>query len=221
MTPPAAFVFDAYGTLFDVHSAAQKYAADLGDDWERLSEIWRTKQLEYTWVLAAAGQHDTFWAITERALDFAIAVVRADVSTDLRTALLGAYRSLEAYDDVGDVLSELRAGGAKTLILSNGDVDLLDEAVKAAGLDGLFDAVLSVEPVGVFKPSMAVYQSACAATGLHAHQISFQSSNRWDIAGAHIFGFRTVWINRTGRPDEYPAQPPDRVLSNLRGLTEI
>ncbi|MEO1282920.1 MAG: haloacid dehalogenase type II [Pseudomonadota bacterium] len=220
MTKPAAFVFDAYGTLFDVHSAAQRHAADIGDNWGRLSDVWRTKQLEYTWVLAAAGQHDTFWAITERALDYAIAATDASVSKSLRSDLLSAYRTLQAYPEVADVLAQLREGGARTLILSNGDVAMLAEAVSAAGLDGLLDGVLSVASVGVFKPDMSVYQSACNATGLEASAISFQSSNRWDIAGAHVFGFRTVWINRTSRPNEYPAQPPDAVLPDLHGLVD-
>ncbi len=215
---PSAYVFDAYGTLFDVHSAAARLSADIGPKWERLSELWRTKQLEYTWVLAAAGRHDTFRAVTERALDYAIEAVGGLPDPRLRAALIDAYRTLDAYPEVASVLSELKARGAKTAILSNGDPDMLAEAVSAAGLSGAFDDVISVERAGIFKPAMRVYRLAVDALGVPPDGISFQSSNRWDIAGAHLFGMRTVWVNRGGKPDEYPDQPPDRIASDLGAL---
>lgn len=211
------YVFDAYGTLFDVHSAAARFAGQIGPQWERLSEIWRTKQLEYTWVLAASGQHDTFENVTAQALDFAAAMT-VQIAPGLRADLLAAYRGLEAYPEVAGVLAGLRERGANTYILSNGDPGMLEDAVTSAGLAAHLDGVLSVASVGVFKPVQRVYGLAVEAGGVSAHDISFQSSNRWDIAGAHVFGLRTVWINRSGRPDEYPGHPPDVVLSSLDGL---
>ncbi|MEL7047450.1 MAG: haloacid dehalogenase type II [Pseudomonadota bacterium] len=218
MTIAPAYVFDAYGTLFDVHSAAETHAEALGAGWTKLSEIWRTKQLEYTWVLASAGRHDSFYAVTERALDYAIAVTGVVVEDGLRRELMRGYRQLAAYPEVKGVLHDLKRAGARTLILSNGDLDMLGDAVCAAGLEDVLDDVLSVASVGIFKPSMSVYQLAVDATGLDAGDISFQSSNRWDIAGAHVFGLQTVWVNRFGRPDEYPDQPADQTLADLRGL---
>ncbi len=213
------YVFDAYGTLFDVHAAASHHSESLGPKWQQLSEIWRTKQLEYTWVHAAAGRHDTFWNLTIQGLDFAIASV-GGVPDGLRDRLLEAYRTLEAYPEVPEVLSNLKAAGAKLAILSNGETEMLDAAVRSAGLAEMFDALLSVESVGIFKPSMKVYALATDRFGVAPSDISFQSSNRWDIAGANVFGFETVWINRAGRPDEYPNMPATRVLSDLRGLVE-
>jgi len=216
---PAVFVFDAYGTLFDVHSAAARHAARIGPQWQALSDVWRTKQLEYCFVNAGAGRWRSFETLTEEALDFAIATT-ANIDAGVRKDLLAAYRALDAYPEVSEVLDGLRGRGAGLAILSNGDAGMLADAVAAAGLDDRFDAVLSVADVGVFKPAMRVYQRACDQFGVEAEAIAFQSSNRWDIAGAHAFGMRTNWINRTGKPDEYPDLPPDRVLSDLTGLLE-
>ena len=217
MKQPATFVFDAYGTLFDVHSAAARHADAIGDKWQLLSEIWRTKQLEYTWVRALAGQHCSFWRVTEEGLDYAIAAV-GGIDAALRSKLLAAYRELAAYPEVPACLEALKARGAAVSILSNGDPDMLADAVRLAGLTEVIDAVLSVEAVGIFKPSHRVYELATAQFGLSAEEISFQSSNRWDIAGAKSFGFHTVWINRVGRPDEYPDLAADEVLKDLNGL---
>jgi 2-haloacid dehalogenase len=213
----SAYVFDAYGTLFDVHSAAERHAMQIGSRWQTFSDIWRTKQLEYTWVRSLAGSRVTFWQVTEDALDFAIASV-GGLEKGIRQELLSAYRELEAYPEVAGVLSGLKSKGARLGILSNGDPSMLEEAVHSAGLNDLFDAVLSVEPAGIFKPAPSVY--VLVTNGFHStpREISFQSSNRWDIAGAKAFGFRTVWINRGGRPDEYQDLPADDVLSDLRGL---
>lgn len=211
------YVFDAYGTLFDVHSAAARFADGIGEDWGKLSDIWRTKQLEYCFVNAGADRWVPFEALTEQSLDYAIAVT-GGAGAAQRDELLKAYRSLDAYAEVGDVLRELKDRDAKLAILSNGDPDMLADAEAAAGLGGLFDAVLSVSEVGVFKPAMRVYQMACQRFGAEPTEIAFQSSNRWDIAGARYFGMRTNWINRTGKPDEYPDLPPDAVFSDLTGL---
>lgn len=217
---PAApiYVFDAYGTLFDVHSAAARLAGRIGPAWERLSEIWRTKQLEYTWIHAAIERPATFWTLTERALDFAIHAAAAKVDDRTRAELLDAYRELAAYPEAERVLVALKAHGARLAILSNGDPDLLERAVDSAGLQGLFERVLSVAEVRTFKPSSLVYRMAVEAFDAVPEAITFCSSNRWDIAGASAFGFDTVWINRFGRPDEYPEMPPARVLTSLDGL---
>lgn len=216
--PDHTFVFDAYGTLFDVHSAAARLAAEIGPAWERLSEIWRTKQLEYTWVHAATEHRATFWQLTEWALDYAIAASGAEVGNGLRARLLDAYRTLDAYPEVGRVLTRLRDGGARLAILSNGDSDLLERAVMSSGLDGLFVHVLSVADAGTFKPHAIVYRLAVEAFDAPPEAITFCSSNRWDVAGAAAFGFKAVWINRLQRPDEYPEMPPVRVLATLEGL---
>lgn len=215
--PAEAYIFDAYGTLFDVHSAAARHSAEIGERWQVLSDIWRTKQLEYTWVRSLAGQRATFWQVTQEALDFAIAA-SGGLDAALRDKLLSAYRELDAYPEVPGVLGALRAQGAKVAILSNGDPAMLADAVRSAGVGDLFDAVLSVEPAGIFKPAPRVYELATSRFGLPPRNMSFLSSNRWDIAGAKAYGFCTVWINRGGRPDEYPDLAADTVLDDLRGL---
>ncbi len=216
---PQAYVFDAYGTLFDVHSAAARHAERIGERWEALSETWRTKQLEYTWVRALAGRQVSFWRATEDALDYA-AEKAGGLEKGLRDDLLEAYRDLDAYPECADVLAGLRERGAKVAILSNGDPDMLERAVKSSGLSGAFDAVLSVQEAGIFKPAARVYRLAVDSLGVEADRISFQSSNRWDIAGASAFGFRCVWVNRVDRPDEYLDMPAHQTLRDLRGLLE-
>jgi 2-haloacid dehalogenase len=214
------FVFDAYGTLFDVHSAASRYRDEIGPAYERLSQIWRTKHLEYTWVTALSGRHERFWILAERSLDTAIVSV-GGVAPGTRDKLLAAYRTLSAFPEVPDVLSDLKRAGAKLAILTNGDPDMIDDAVRASDLGGVFDAVITVHEAGIYKPSSRVYQFACDRFGVAPADISFQSSNRWDIAGAKAFGFSCVWINRTGAPDEYPDLAPDRMVTDLRPLADL
>lgn len=204
--PIATYVFDAYGTLFDVHSAASRHAAEVGPAWQQLSELWRTKQLEYNWVESLIGRHPDFWTLTERALDYAMAATGVG-GTALRDALLSSYRTLDAYPEVPEVLRALRARGARTAILSNGTPRMLADAVAASGIGDLLDAVLSVEEVGIFKPDRRVYQLVERHFGTRPGEVSFQSSNAWDAAGAGHFGFRVVWINRAGRPREYAGDP--------------
>lgn len=211
------FAFDAYGTLFDVHSAAARHQEAIGPTGERLSQLWRTKHLEYTWIHALTGRHTTFWRLAERSLDYAIAAV-GGVPAGLREKLLAAYRTLPAYPEVPEVLSALNQKGAKLAILTNGDPDLIEEAVSSAGLTGLFDALITVHEAGVFKPDRRVYALVCDRFGVQPSQISFQSSNRWDVAGSKAFGLHSVWINRTGAPDEYPDVPADQVIPDLRPL---
>ena len=212
------YVFDAYGTLFDVHAAAERHKDAIGPRWQQLSQTWRAKHIEYSWHASLVGRPAMFWSLAERSLDYAIASVGGGVSTDARGALLAAYRTMEAYPEVREVLSALKARGDNLAILSNGDPDMLGDAVRAAKLEGLFDAVLSVATAGIFKPSMKVYQLVIDRFGGTPADVSFQSSNRWDIAGAKAFGFTCVWINRTGALDEYPDLSPDRVVSDLRAL---
>jgi 2-haloacid dehalogenase len=212
------YVFDAYGTLFDVHAAAERHKDAIGPKWQQLSQTWRAKHIEYSWHASLAGRRATFWSLAERSLDHAIASVGGGVSPDVRGKLLAAYRTMDAYPEVREVLGALKARGNTLAILSNGDPDMLADAVRAAQLEGLFDAVLSVEAAGIFKPSMKVYQLVIDRFGGSPTEVSFQSSNRWDIAGAKVFGFTCVWINRTGALDEYPDLPPDRVVNDLRAL---
>ncbi len=216
---PEVFAFDAYGTLFDVHSAAGAYAAEIGENWSRLSEIWRAKHLEYTWIYAQTGRHTTFWQLTEQSLDTAIAAV-GGIPGGIREKLLAAYRELDAYPEVADVLAGLRARGKKSAILTNGDPDMIADAVRSAGLDGALDKILTVHEAGVFKPDMRVYRLVTDAFACAPEAVSFQSSNRWDITGAHVFGFQTVWINRSGAPAEYPETPPGRTVDNLTALVD-
>ncbi|MBE7246266.1 MAG: haloacid dehalogenase type II [Actinomycetospora chiangmaiensis] len=217
LTDSRAVVFDAYGTLFDVHAAVQRHADVVGPDAGPLSEVWRNKQLEYSWILALAGRYEAFWTLTERALDHALARYPS-VDRALRERLLDAYRDLDAYPEVPGVLSALRERGLRTAILTNGNQAMVDRAVASAGLGECLDAVLSVDEARVFKTHPEAYRIALRRLGVEAAEIVFCSSNRWDIAGAAAFGFRPVWINRKGLPDEYPDLAPVAVLDSLDGL---
>jgi 2-haloacid dehalogenase len=214
-----ACVFDAYGTLFDVHSTVARLGARVGDRADNLSQLWRTKQLEYTWLRALMGRHADFWQVTGDALDYALACTGVDPS--LREPLMQAYRTLDAYPEVPDVLRRLRAGGLKTVILSNGEPNMLGAAARSAGIGQLLDAVLSVEEVGVFKPHPKVYQLAFDRLAVRPDQIAFQSSNAWDVSGAATFGLRTVWINRLGAPPERLPGAAEHELHDLSGLPAL
>lgn len=212
-----AYVFDAYGTLFDVHAAVRRHAEAIGPDGQLLSEIWRAKQLEYSWVRSLMGAHADFWQLTEQALDFALAKVPS-APPALRRKLLDAYWRLDCYPEVPAVLKALKASGARLAILSNGSSAMLEAAVKSAALDLILDDVFSVDAVGRFKTDPAVYDIVTTSWRLYPGAVSFQSSNRWDVAGAAKAGFRTVWVNRAGQPDEYRDLPPDLILPSLDGL---
>jgi 2-haloacid dehalogenase len=212
-----AFVFDAYGTLFDVHAAIGRHRAAAGPDADRFSEIWRSKQLEYTWTLTLSGHYVDFWTLTERALDFAFARF-SSVDKVLKPKLLDAYLALDAFPDARAVLHDLKARGEATAILSNGSPKMLSAAVAAAKID--LDAVLSVDAIRIYKPRPEVYALVTDRFRLAPEEIVFVSSNRWDVMGAASFGFRTAWINRAQMPEEYgPA--PDAVLTDLRRLTSV
>jgi len=212
------FVFDAYGTLFDVHAAVRRHARQAGPDGQVMSDIWRAKQLEYSWVGTLMGSRHDFWQLTERALDYALEKVPS-VDRSLRQPLLDAYWKLDCYPEVPAVLKALKARGARIAILSNGTRAMLESAVRTSALDPVVDEIFSVETVGKFKTHPSVYDMVTTSWRLYPNAISFQSSNRWDIAGAASFGFRTVWINRTGQPDEYRDLPPGLILPSLEGLS--
>jgi len=215
-----AFVFDAYGTLFDVHSAIARHRSAAGADADRLSELWRTKQLEYAWTLTLAGRYADFWTLTERALDFALARFPS-VDRALKPHLMDAYRTLDAYADARATLKALKGHGRATAILSNGSPAMLAAAVEAAQLGDHLDAVLSVEAVCQYKPRPDVYRLATDHFGVAPGDVLFVSSNRWDVMGARAFGFRAAWINRGKLPDEYPDLAPGHVLDDLGGLLAL
>jgi len=215
-----ACVFDAYGTLFDVTAAARQCRDALGDDVDHLAEVWRSKQLQYTWLRALMGRHGDFWQVTGDALDYAMASLRIDNSA-LRQKLMELYLSLDAYPEVAGVLKRLRKSGMKTAILSNGSPRMLEAAAANAGISASFDALLSVEEVGVYKPHPSVYQLACDRLSLPAARMSFQSSNAWDAAAAAAFGYQVVWVNRFAQPREnIPGEPAVeiRTLDPLPGI---
>ncbi|MCP4048431.1 MAG: haloacid dehalogenase type II [Gammaproteobacteria bacterium] len=209
--------FDAYGTLFDIHSAVARHRELVGPMADRVSEVWRNKQLEYSWTRNSMGQYREFWLLTEQALDFALATVPG-ANVDAKKQLLGAYETLDCYDDVAGVLTKLQSNGAKTAILSNGSPAMLESAVNHAGIADLLDEVISVDPIKTYKATQTVYALIANSFGVRPEEISFQSSNRWDIAGAKTFGFYCQWINRTGQPDEYLDLSPDEVHTDMTGL---
>lgn len=209
-------VFDAYGTLFDVHAAVAAHAERIGPDANALSALWRAKQLEYTWTRSLMGRYRPFWTLTEDALDHALARF-ANVGAAIKPDLLAAYETLSAYPEVPGVLANLKAQGARTAILSNGSARMLGAAVEASGLAPHLDAVLSVDALETYKTDPDTYRLVCDQFDVAPGAVRFHSSNRWDIAGAHAFGFRTVWVNRAGAPDEYADLPPDAVIGTLQG----
>jgi 2-haloacid dehalogenase len=209
-----ACVFDAYGTLFDFAAAARRCRDELGDRADRLTALWRDKQLQYTWLRAAQGRYADFWQVTGDALDFALETLAIE-KPKLRSRLMELYLTLDAFPEVPDVLDALKRAGLQTAILSNGSPKMLDAAVRGAKLEGLLDAVLSVEAVGVYKPHPKVYQLPVDRLGVPARAIAFQSSNAWDAYAASAFGMQVVWCNRYGqRPERLPGAP-DREVSSL------
>ena len=216
-----AVVFDAYGTLFDVASAARRAFANdpaMAAAWPRLAEDWRRKQLEYSWLRAIMGQHADFRGVTADALDWALEV--QGIAAD-RDRLMALYDTCEAFPEVAPMLSALAARGLRLAILSNGTPALLAAAVTAAGLDGRFEAVISVEEAGVFKPDARVYALVPARLGLAPADIAFVSSNGWDAAGAALFGFRSLWVNRAGAPQDRLPATPARTIADLSALPAI
>jgi 2-haloacid dehalogenase len=216
----AIFIFDAYGTLFDVHAAIARFRAEAGPDADRMSEIWRGKQLEYTWTLTLAGHYVDFWALTERALDYSLARVPS-VPKALKAKLLDAYFKLDAFADARAALRALKSGGHKTGILSNGSPAMLAGAVNNAGIGGDLDAVLSVDVLKMFKPRQEVYRLVTDHYTCAPGDVTFVSSNRWDVMAAVSVGFSGLWVNRGKMPDEYLDFPPRQTLNDLSGLAAL
>ena len=206
MTPPSAFVFDAYGTLFDVHSVVEAGRAITSDP-QALSALWRQKQLEYTWLRALMDRYVDFWEVTQQALSFTLRRLGLQPSPPQVTALMEAYLSMATFPDVGPALS-------------NGSPRMLEAAVRSSGLEGAFAHVLSVDAVQVYKPSPRVYELGPRAFGLAAREILFVSSNAWDIAGAAGFGYRTCWCNRQGAPMDELGATPDYEVERLDQIPE-
>ena len=215
-----ACVFDAYGTLFDFASAARSCQDVLGDRIAAVTSLWRDKQLQYTWLRAVQGRHADFWQVTGDALDFTLETMAIDVP-GLRDRLMALYLNLETFPEVHDVLRKLKQAKIPAAILSNGSPPMLDAVVKSAKLDGLLDAVLSVEQAGVFKPHPKVYQLAVDRLGVPAAQIAFQSSNAWDAHAASAFGMRVVWCNRYGQRRERIPGNPDCEIKTLADLPAL
>lgn len=219
-------VFDAYGTLFDVAAAARRAAAEPGREsfaahWPDIAEKWRMKQLQYTWLRAVTGDHVDFWQVTQDGLDWALESEGLSHDTDLRAQLLQLYWELDAYPEVSGMLTALKDAGMSTAILSNGSPDMLDAAVRSAGIGALLHEVLSVQSVGIFKPARVVYDLVGQRFGCAPEEVLFVSSNGWDACAAAAYGFGTVWVNRAGEPvDRLPAAP-DRQMQDLSGLPDL
>jgi 2-haloacid dehalogenase len=220
LTGIKACVFDAYGTLFDFASAARGCRDIVGDQTDRLTALWRDKQLQYTWLRAIQGRHADFWQVTGDALDYTLETLALD-NPALRERLMLLYLTLETFPEVSAVLKQLKDAGMRTAILSNGSPEMLAPLVTAAKLNSLLDAVISVEEAGVYKPHAKVYQLAVDRLGVPASAIAFQSSNAWDAYAARAFGMQVVWCNRYGqRPERLPGTP-DREIKTLSELPAL
>ena len=223
--PIRACIFDAYGTLFDVAAAAREAAAEPGREafaakWPAVARDWRLKQLQYTWLRATAGKHADFWDVTRDGLDYALDAAGL-AAPDLRKRLLALYWELSAYPEVPEMLAKLKSASFGTGILSNGSPEMLEGAVKSAGIGPSLDAVLSVESVGIFKPHPSVYDMVGTRFGTAPDEVVFVSSNGWDAAAAAGYGFHTVWVNRAGEPMDRLWAEPGHVMSDLTGIPDL
>lgn len=224
--PITTVVFDAYGTLFDVAAAARECAAEPGREalapiWQKLAADWRTKQIEYTWWRAVSDAHTDFWAVTQDGLDYALELNKLDGDAELRERLLALYWHLSAYPEVPAMLAALKADGLTTAVLSNGSPDMLNGAVRSAGLHGVLDELLSVQDVGIFKPHRSVYDLVMSRFDCTPAQVLFVSSNCWDACAAVKQGFVTVWVNRAGLPMERLPWTPNITLRDLTTIPTI
>ncbi|UWQ18618.1 haloacid dehalogenase type II [Jannaschia sp. M317] len=218
-------IFDAYGTLFDVTAAAREAASEDGfealtDTWQTVARDWRDKQLQYTWLRAVTGEHVDFWKVTGDGLDWALEA-SAIADPKVRDRLMQLYWELSAYPEVPAMLGALKDAGVATGILSNGSPEMLQGAVSSAGVGRLLDHVLSVESVGIFKPSSKVYDMVGRAFGCEAGRVLFVSSNGWDASAAKGYGFCTVWVNRMGLPVDRLDHRPDHVMPDLSGIPAL
>ena len=216
-----ACVFDAYGTLFDVASAAARCKDDLGENAAALSALWRTKQLEYTWLRSLMNEYVEFWEITRDGLDYALETLGLDGDAALRDKLLNLYMELDCFPEVPNILKTLNAGGLKCAILSNGSPKMLNSAIENAGISEQLVNSYSVDQLGIYKPSPRVYQMAVDDLGISAKKISFMSSNAWDASAAANFGFKVVWVNRFGQKKERLPGLPEHEIKTLNDLPSL
>ena len=214
-----AIIFDAYGTLFDVNSAAEKCKDKIGDKWEGFANFWRTTQLEYTWLRSLMDRHKDFWQITEDSLDKSIKVFNIDPS--IRNELLNLYKILSPYKEVPDTLKTLKEKKFKLAILSNGTPSLLDELVKSNHLDNLFDDIFSIEQVGVYKPSSRVYDMPIKKYNINKSEVAFLSANTWDVSGSGNYGYQSIWVNRNNNIFDNLDFKPKYQIKDLSKLIQL
>jgi 2-haloacid dehalogenase len=214
-----AIIFDAYGTLFDVNSAAEKCKDKIGDKWEGFANFWRTTQLEYTWLRSLMDRHKDFWQITEDSLDKSIKVFNIDPS--MRNELLNLYKILSPYKEVPETLKTLKEKKFKLAILSNGTPSLLDELVKSNHLDNLFDDIFSIEQVGVYKPSSRVYDLPIKKYNINKSEVAFLSANTWDVSGGGNYGYQSIWVNRNNNIFDNLDFKPKYQITDLNKLIQL
>ena len=214
-----AIVFDAYGTLFDVNSAAEKCKGKIGDKWEGFANFWRTTQLEYTWLRSLMKRHKDFWQVTEDSLDKSMKTFSIDSS--MKNELLDLYKKLSPYSEVKGVLSSLKEKKYKLAILSNGTPDLLNELVKSNNLENIFDDLFSIEEVGIYKPDSKVYDMPIKKYQIKADEIAFLSSNTWDVSGGGNYGYNAIWVNRNKNIFDNLDYKPKNEVSDLTQIVDI
>jgi|TARA_Y100001970_G_C14239733_1_gene864130 2-haloacid dehalogenase len=214
-----AIVFDAYGTLFDVNSAAEKCKDKIGDKWEGFANYWRTTQLEYTWLRSLMKRHEDFWKITEDSLDKSIKVFNID--NKMKSELLNLYKVLSPYKEVKDLLNVLKKKKYKLAILSNGTPELLQELVKSNNLENFFDNIFSIETVKVYKPDSRVYDLPVKSYKIKAKEIVFLSANTWDVSGGGNYGYNSIWVNRNNNIFDSLDFKPKYQINNLSQLLEL
>ena len=211
-----AIIFDAYGTLFDVNSAAEKCKDKIGDKWEPFANFWRTTQLEYTWLRSLMGRHKDFWQVTEDSLDKSMKAFNIDSS--MKNELLNLYKILSPYKEVSETLKTLKEKKFKLAILSNGTPSLLNELVKSNNLDNLFDDIFSIEEVGVYKPSSKVYDIPIKKYQIEKSEVAFLSANTWDVSGGGNYGYQSIWVNRNNNIFDNLDYEPKNQIKNLKDL---
>ena len=214
-----AIIFDAYGTLFDVNSAAEKCKGKIGDKWENFANYWRTTQLEYTWLRSLMKRHKDFWQVTEDSLNKSMKVFNIDNS--MKNELLNLYKVLSTFPEVNEVLKKLKEKKYKIAILSNGTPSLLNDLVKSNNLDNIFDDIFSIEQVGIYKPDAKVYNIPIQKYKIKNDEIVFLSANTWDISGGGNYGYNAVWVNRNSNVFDNLDYRPKNEIRNLKELLEI
>ena len=214
-----AIIFDAYGTLFDVNSAAEKCKDKIGDKWEGFANFWRTTQLEYTWLRSLMKRHKNFWQVTEDSLDKSITAFNIDKS--MRNELLDLYKILNTFPEVRDVLKKLKEKKYKLAILSNGTPTLLNDLVKSNNLENIFDDIFSIEEVGVYKPDVKVYDIPVKKYQIQKNEIAFLSANTWDVSGGGNYGYNAIWVNRNNNTFDNLDFKPKNEIKNLKHLLDI